>query len=639
MAFSYGQDTYIDNFNSVRYDRNNGTENWSTNWIETNDDGDSDDGEIYIEDNRLTFNKTEVNTSIKRSADISAATSATLSFNWETEELDDKREITIQISSNGSSYTTLWVLTGESSGFFSQDISAYIGTNTTVRFINDGEKKLKNKGYAFVDNLKIETVVMVSNAPPMITATGDQSYCPGSAIPVVETISITDSDDTTASEVSIQISSGYVSGEDLLTLTGSHPSISANWSASEGKLTLTGPATYTAFEAAISAVEYSSSGTNPSGSKDFSITIGDPNYLPATDHYYEYVSDVGISWTDAHTAASSRTYFGLQGYLATLTSQVEADFSGSQATGVGWIGASDAANEGDWKWMSGPEAGDSFWSGGVSGTELTYAFWNNNEPNNSGNEDYAHISHPNVNSNGSWNDLPNGGGSGNYEPKGYVVEYGGMPGDPVLNISATTSITIEPSPVITSTVPASRCGAGSVVLGASASIGELRWYATTSGGSVLGSGTNFTTPTIATTTTFYVAAENNGCAASARTAVVATIDTAAEIDTQATNLAVFDGDNALFSVETSNADSFQWQVSTNGGLSFSPITNGATYSGTQTEDLTVNAATTAQNDYRYRVLVSSTTSSCPVVVSSQAILTVKVKTVVTNKKITYRIKK
>ncbi len=289
-----------------------------------------------------------------------------------------------------------------------------------------------------------------SNDPPVLTATGDQEYCPGTTIPVVETISITDPDDTTADEVAIQISSGYVNGEDTLTLTGAHPSITTIWSASEGKLTLTGPATLAEFENAISAVVFASSAASPSGSRGFSITMGDPNFLPSSGHYYEFVADPGITWTDARDAAALRTYYGLQGYLATLTSQAEADFSGSQATGVGWIGANDDTTEGDWQWVTGPEAGTSFWSGGVGGTELTFAFWNNNEPNDypdgpstPGQENFAHITDSSIGIPGSWNDLPNVGGGGAYAPQGYIVEFGGTAGDPVVNVSATTAITID----------------------------------------------------------------------------------------------------------------------------------------------------------------------------------------------------
>ncbi|MBS9463147.1 hypothetical protein KIM67_12060, partial [Flagellimonas sp. 389] len=302
-----------------------------------------------------------------------------------------------------------------------------------------------------IDNILVQgTAPGASNDPPVINATGDQDFCPGTPISVVETISITDSDDTTADEVSVQISSGYINGEDLLTLTGTHPSIIASWSTVEGKLTLTGPATLTAFESAVSAVQFSTSGTNPSGSRSFSITVGDTNFLPATGHYYEYVSDVGIRWTDARDAAALRTYYGLQGYLATLTSQEEADFSGSQAQGVGWIGASDAATEGDWRWVTGPEAGTPFWSGTASGSTtppFNFAYWNGGEPNQSGNEDYAHITDPSVvrgtGGPGSWNDLRDQGGGGAYRPQGYVVEYGGTTGDPVINVTAVTTIDID----------------------------------------------------------------------------------------------------------------------------------------------------------------------------------------------------
>jgi len=248
-----------------------------------------------------------------------------------------------------------------------------------------------------------------------------------------------------------------VNGEDLLTLSGTHPNITATWDAVEGELTLEGPATYVEFEAAVLATEFSTSAVSPTGVRQFSITVGEANFLPATGHYYEFVDDVGITWTDAELAASNRTYFGLQGYLVTLTSQEEADFSGSQAPGVGWIGANDVAVEGEWRWVTGPEAGTLFWQGGVGGTEVTFAFWNNNEPNdypdgpvNPGDENYAHITSVlTTNTPGSWNDLPNAGSGGNYSAQGYVVEYGGSVGDPPLTITATTTLSMSNCAVIT----------------------------------------------------------------------------------------------------------------------------------------------------------------------------------------------
>jgi hypothetical protein len=55
-----------------------------------------------------------------------------------------------------------------------------------------------------------------------------------------------------------------------------------------------------------------------------------------------------------------------------------------------------------------------------------------------------------------------------------------------------------------------RCGTGTVSLAATGSAGAtLKWYTTATGGTSIGSGSPFTTPTIATTTNYYVAAETS----------------------------------------------------------------------------------------------------------------------------------
>ena len=64
-------------------------------------------------------------------------------------------------------------------------------------------------------------------------------------------------------------------------------------------------------------------------------------------------------------------------------------------------------------------------------------------------------------------------------------------------------------PQVTGTTPGSRCGPGSVTLEATGSGGAtLNWYANASGGSPLNTGTSFITPSIATSTPYYVAAIN-----------------------------------------------------------------------------------------------------------------------------------
>ncbi|MBL7738684.1 MAG: T9SS type A sorting domain-containing protein, partial [Chitinophagaceae bacterium] len=94
--------------------------------------------------------------------------------------------------------------------------------------------------------------------------------------------------------------------------------------------------------------------------------------------------------------------------------------------------------------------------------------------------------------------------------------------------TATASITITQDvtvPTITGTTPGSRCGSGTVVLGATASSGTINWYASPTGGSSLGTGTSFTTPSITATTSYWVDATGaNGCVTASRTEVIATVN-------------------------------------------------------------------------------------------------------------------
>lgn len=404
------------------------------------------------------------------------------------------------------------------------------------------------------------------NVAPILSATGDQIYCPGSSMKIVTDMTIVDPDDTGIDAIYIQISSGYVNGQDVLTLTGNHPTINSTWNAATGKLTLTGISaqpTYLALVAAIKDVTFFNSSTNPSGTRTFSITVGQANYLPSNGHYYEYVPAIGITWNNARTAAANRTYYGLQGYLATITAPDEAQLSGEQSAGAGWIGGSDEQTEGIWRWMTGPEIGMIFWNGGINGTTPNYANWNNGEPNNAGDEDYAHITAPGVGILGSWNDLSNTGeASGDYQPKGFIVEYGGMPGDPILQISTSTTITI---PSITSTIGQSNCGEGSLTLSANASAGIVKWYASATGGTPIATGTTFTTPFLTQTTTYFVDAFETDCTTGTRTAVTATINQIPIVT--ATSPVTVCGNNTATLSATTTAGTINWYTTATGGTS------------------------------------------------------------------------
>ena len=150
-----GQNTYSDTFSSTFYTINNGNTNFSTDWIESGDDNSATGGRIRITGNELRFARL-TSRSIRRTANLTTATGALLSFDWRTSSLESGETLVLQVSSDGTSFTTLATFDGSTtSGIFNQDISAYISANTTIRFTKGGANWNNNNDRAFIDNVLI----------------------------------------------------------------------------------------------------------------------------------------------------------------------------------------------------------------------------------------------------------------------------------------------------------------------------------------------------------------------------------------------------------------------------------------------------------------------------------------------------
>ena len=87
---------------------------------------------------------------------------------------------------------------------------------------------------------------------------------------------------------------------------------------------------------------------------------------------------------------------------------------------------------------------------------------------------------------------------------------------------ATGSGTVNTTPTITSVTNNDRCGSGTVNLAASASAGTIKWYPGSSSNILVNTGTTYT-PSISTTTIYYVDATDNGCTTGSRTLVTGTV--------------------------------------------------------------------------------------------------------------------
>ena len=123
--------------------------------------------------------------------------------------------------------------------------------------------------------------------------------------------------------------------------------------------------------------------------------------------------------------------------------------------------------------------------------------------------------------------------------------------------------TVNTTPIITATAPSSRCDAGTVTLGASANAGTLNWYGVPTGGTILATGSSFTTPSISSSTTYYVEAVNGSCS-SARSAVLATINNSPTIPTTIPTT-ICSGETFTISA-TASAGTLAWYNLPTGGI-------------------------------------------------------------------------
>jgi len=175
-------------------------------------------------------------------------------------------------------------------------------------------------------------------------------------------------------------------------------------------------------------------------------------------------------------------------------------------------------------------------------------------------------------------------------------------------LPSIVSVTTVPS--ITGTTPGSICNSGTVALGATTSAGTINWYAASSGGSSLATGISYTTPSISSTTTYYVDATDNGCTTASRTSVTATVNAIPTITGTTPGSVCNSGTVALGA--TTSAGTINWYAASSGGSSLATGTSYTTPSISSTTtyyvDATDNGCTTAS-----RTSVTATVTATPTI--------------------------
>jgi len=286
---------------------------------------------------------------------------------------------------------------------------------------------------------------------PILFSTNGSIITNGSTAKVIDS-ALTVSGADPLDGATVLIGTNFNSGQDRLGIAGQGGTsgtvngLSWSYSTITGLMSITGNASTATYEAALRQVTYYSNGTPTGAPRNIRYSLGRNLSNSANGHFYNFVTNSGIDWGVAQSAAAGSNYFGLQGYLATITSASEQAFVAGKLQGEGWMGGSDANSEGVWRWVTGPENGQQFWSGNFSGTGMPgqYQNWASGEPNDAGGvEDYAHFLVT-----GKWNDY-----AATTSVAGYVVEYGGLAGDPTLQITGSATVNIDTTPPPAPSIP------------------------------------------------------------------------------------------------------------------------------------------------------------------------------------------
>jgi hypothetical protein len=180
--------TVADNFGTVSYANNDGTNNWSTNWVETDSGGGGSGGAaggaIQVTGGELRLHDEVTGTpSIYREADLLGTpglnmSMAFLTYDYRTSgNLDNADTVTVEISANGGgSWTTLVTYANDVTGTANFDITPYIANNTRIRFTLPANEFGAGE-FFYIDDLRIYDGTLTSGhwefQVDMTTAGGD----------------------------------------------------------------------------------------------------------------------------------------------------------------------------------------------------------------------------------------------------------------------------------------------------------------------------------------------------------------------------------------------------------------------------------------------------------------------------------
>ncbi len=601
-AISYGQDTFLDNFNTASYSNNNGTLSFSADWQESDDDDDVNNGRIQINTGQLRFEDMD-NAIISRTLNMSGGTGVTLTLSYNRASGNERVAVELW---DGSDFNTIAVL--NNSGTVDYTLAANeISAASEIRFVSDSGG-WSNDETMFVDNVQFS---------------GD--------IPGIAINDVTVNEDDGTATFTVTLNKAFAGGFEVDWETADGTAIDGiDYDSANGRLTFAGTAGETqiievpilddaiAEQSEVFLVNLSNV-TNPGtinitkatgfgsiidndratviiddiivnegdGQALFTVTLaGNAPFGFTVD--YATADGTALAGEDYTATNGTLTFNGDDGEFQTISVTLLNDDIIEQTDEDFFVNLSNIssvlASIGDPQGIATIEDND-VCSVGTTAPELDV-----NVPTSfcdaAGQElnDYVSNTAPDGTSLKWTTDLDN-----IQDPDTHLVNtfvssefpgtYYGFFFDPVLNCASPVlevSLEFNSTPVLVGSTGAEICGEGSVTLNAVFSEGIVSWFALATGGAPLAEGENFVTPTLATTTTFYAEASFDVCV-SERVPIVATIlvqpSAGIPSDTASCNVAINGPTTLDLDDQLESADPGSWVLTTDpsgGSLTISP---------------------------------------------------------------------
>ena len=191
----------------------------------------------------------------------------------------------------------------------------------------------------------------------------------------------------------------------------------------------------------------------------------------------------------------------------------------------------------------------------------------------------------------------------------------------------TTTMTITVNPILTPTISCGTSTSTSVQFNWAALTGATNYAITyTVNGGASQSGGSTATPTFSLSSlnpgdavVITIVTTGTGCYANGTGNCTAQACTAPTITTQPAAQSACEGQTATFSVTATGASGYQWEISTDGGSTFTTLNDGGVYAGATTATLSISD-NTGLDANQYRVVVAESNALCPTT-SNAALLT------------------